>query len=330
MRPAVGDVFAGYRILGAIGADEMSETYLAAHPRFPRRDVLHLPAPALIDDDGAREEFVRRADTLSAVVHPNIVPVYDRGETDRCPWYATAHIDGGDLGELIADTQPERIATDTFVEIARPIADALDHAHEHGVVHGDLTTSAILFAGDRRRQVYLTGLRPAPRGVERPGAADREALIGLIRMMLRDLGGGVVDAVISLGALTAPGGRQTCRDVVDVLAVELAKGAVNKGADNVAPAAPATTVTPTAVAPTAVAPTAESPTVAAPGMPSPPPVAGRPCPYHRCPYHPCPRLGRWGSARSAGPATPERSSSCADWRAVRSSPWTPGPTPSTT
>jgi len=75
-----GETFAGYTIVRQIGSGGMGEVYLAQHPRLPRQEALKILRPDISTDHDFRRRFIREADSVAALEHPNIVTVYDRGE----------------------------------------------------------------------------------------------------------------------------------------------------------------------------------------------------------------------------------------------------------
>lgn len=89
-------------------------------------------------DDAELEE----ARTIARLSHPNIVPVFDVGSTDKYPCYiVSALIDGNDVAEQL---RQRKFSVDEAVELVAAIADALDYAHEQGVVHCDVKPRNIL------------------------------------------------------------------------------------------------------------------------------------------------------------------------------------------
>ncbi|MDL9936957.1 DUF1266 domain-containing protein [Gordonia sp. ABSL1-1] len=152
---AVGDEFAGYRIVRRIGVGGMGEVYLAGHPRLPRQDALKILAPTLQDDGQYRERFSREADVASTLMHPNIVPLHDRGEYRDRLWISMAYIDGSDAAVLAAENPDRVLPVGLLVDIVAAIADALDHAHDNGLLHRDVKPGNILLTRGRRPRIYL-------------------------------------------------------------------------------------------------------------------------------------------------------------------------------
>ncbi|MFT4125929.1 MAG: DUF1266 domain-containing protein [Gordonia sp. (in: high G+C Gram-positive bacteria)] len=161
---AAGDEFAGHRIIRRLGGGVMGEVYLADHPRLPRQEALRVLDPALAGDADYRDRFRRAADAAVTLLHPNLAPVHDHGETDGCLWMSSAYVDGCDVAARLAGTPGRRMVPAAVAEIAAAVADALDDAHAVGVLHRDLKpTDILLQPGRRGDRVYLTGL-----GIARP------------------------------------------------------------------------------------------------------------------------------------------------------------------
>mgnify|MGYP000228663988 CR=1 FL=1 len=151
---ANGAIFAGYRILGLLGAGGMGEVYLAEHPRLPRRDALKVLPVELSANREFRDRFNREADLVAALYHPHIIGVHDRGDTDGQLWISMDFIDGPDSGRLMRERYPGGIPRAQVVEIVAAVSDALDYAHRQGLLHRDIKPANILLtdpsSGTRR------------------------------------------------------------------------------------------------------------------------------------------------------------------------------------
>jgi serine/threonine protein kinase len=149
-----GEVFAGYVIQRFIGAGAMGEVYLVQHPRLPRMDALKVLPSALTANAEYRFRFNREADLASTLWHSNIVGVHDRGEFNGQLWISMDYVDGTDAQHLIEESYPTGMPMHEVLEIVTAVADALDVAHQRGLLHRDVKPSNILLAkaqGPRRR-----------------------------------------------------------------------------------------------------------------------------------------------------------------------------------
>jgi serine/threonine-protein kinase len=164
----IGATAAGFCIVRQLGYEEFGELYVAEHPRLPRQQVLHLiPAEISIDLD-YRERFHQESDLAAALWHPNIAGLTDRGEFEDQLWLSSEYIDGSDAAELLSDGHLDGMPPRMVIEIVSAIAEALDYAHDSGVLHRYVNPGNIVVGkspADRRR-IALTGF-----GVARPEGA---------------------------------------------------------------------------------------------------------------------------------------------------------------
>jgi serine/threonine-protein kinase len=164
----IGATAAGFCIVRQLGYEEFGELYVAEHPRLPRQQVLHLiPAEISVDLD-YRVRFNQESDQAAALWHPNIAGLTDRGEFEDQLWLSTEYIDGSDAAQLLGESHPDGMPPRMVIEIVSAIADALDYAHDCGVLHRYVNPGNILVnksPADIRR-IALTGF-----GVARPEGA---------------------------------------------------------------------------------------------------------------------------------------------------------------
>jgi serine/threonine-protein kinase len=149
-----GAVIAGYRIEHVAGRGGMGVVYRATQLALDRPAALKVIAPDLADDLMFRERFKRESHTAASIDHPNVIPVYEAGETDGQLYIAMRYVDGTDLRELIrreGSLSPERT-----VRVIEQVAAALDAAHRRGLVHRDVKPANVLITEDGDEHVYLT------------------------------------------------------------------------------------------------------------------------------------------------------------------------------
>jgi serine/threonine-protein kinase len=116
-----------------------------------RTVALKLLNPELAASEEFRERFVREARAAAELEHPNIVPVYDAGEVEGRLYLAMKFIEGTDLAHVLekeGSLTPERT-----MALLQQLADALDVAHNHGLIHRDVKPANALLDGER---LYLT------------------------------------------------------------------------------------------------------------------------------------------------------------------------------
>ena len=130
-----------YTIERELGEGGMATVYLADDLKHERKVALKVLKPELAAVVGA-ERFLVEIKTTANLTHPHILPLFDSGEADGFLFYVMPHIDGESLRDRI--DREKQLSVDDAVAITRKVADALDYAHEHGVVHRDIKPGNIL------------------------------------------------------------------------------------------------------------------------------------------------------------------------------------------
>ncbi|MHA0287179.1 bifunctional serine/threonine-protein kinase/transporter substrate-binding domain-containing protein [Mycobacterium sp. C3-094] len=149
-----GEVFAGYLIVGRIGAGGMGEVYLAQHPRLERRDALKVLSSDLSSDREFAERFRREANLTAGLWHPHIVGVHDAGETSGRLWLAMDYVEGIDASRLLKQ-HPTGVPISDVVDIVEAVAGALDFAHNKRLLHRDVKPANILMTSTAPRRIVL-------------------------------------------------------------------------------------------------------------------------------------------------------------------------------
>ena len=139
-----------------MGQGSKAVVYLAHDERLNRQVALKLLAPDLARDAAFRTTMIRESRAAAAVGHPHIVPVYEAGETSGTLYVAMRHVRGADARSLLNRLGP--LPPGYAWRIIAQIASALDAAHAHGLVHGDVRPANIL----------LDASGPAGEGTPRP------------------------------------------------------------------------------------------------------------------------------------------------------------------
>ncbi len=138
LQRALGSRYVLERELGQGG---MATIYLAHDLRHGRPVALKLLHPDLARTLGA-ERFLREIRTAARLQHPHILSVHDSGETDGLLWFAMPYVEGESLRQRL-EREPQ-LPIEEALRIAREVADGLDYAHRHGVVHRDVKPENIL------------------------------------------------------------------------------------------------------------------------------------------------------------------------------------------
>jgi Tol biopolymer transport system component len=136
----VGKTFAHYLILEKAGAGGMGVVFRAHDEKLNRDVALKLPTMGSLTNEEARSRLVREARAASALNHPNICTIYEVGEVEGQPYIAMEYVPGETLSRRIPE---EGLTTESVLDFGAQIADALDHAHTHGILHRDLKSPNI-------------------------------------------------------------------------------------------------------------------------------------------------------------------------------------------
>jgi len=152
-----GTAFADYEVQSVIGRGGMGVVYQARDVRLDRRVALKLLAPEFTAHENFRARFLRESRLAAAVDHPNIIPIYEAGDADDQLFIAMRYVPGVDLRRELE--QRTRLEGTEALTLLQQLADALDAAHEAGLVHRDVKPANVLLAdrsGHGRRHAYLT------------------------------------------------------------------------------------------------------------------------------------------------------------------------------
>lgn len=139
-----------YEIEKELGRGGMATVYQAHDPHFKREVAVKVLPSQLTHDPTFRARFAREAQTIAALEHPAIVPVYDYGEENEQPYLVMRLMSGGSLADQIKQGS---LPMPEAAQIVNRLARALDYAHSQGVIHRDLKPGNILF--DKQHNPYL-------------------------------------------------------------------------------------------------------------------------------------------------------------------------------
>src|ERR671911_513739 len=152
-----------YDVVRPLGSGGMGEVYLARDRVLGRDVALKVLRKQYAGDDEFAERFKREAMSVASLSHPNIVQVYDRGETEEGSSYiAMEYVPGGTLKERISREGPLEAAS--AAGLGAQVAQALGAAHDTGMVHRDIKPQNVLLAA-------RGGAKVADFGIARAGSS---------------------------------------------------------------------------------------------------------------------------------------------------------------
>ena len=163
-RALVGQRFGRYQLLSVLGTGGTATVYLAEDTRLDRRIALKLLPSRFFDEPEHVRRFEQEVRAISGLNHPNIVAVYDTGETDAGRFIVTEFVAGRTVRALRSERQP----LDACVHLIRQVAQALAAAHASGIVHRDIKPENLMVRDDGYAKVLDFGLA---RLISLPGPA---------------------------------------------------------------------------------------------------------------------------------------------------------------
>ncbi|MBL8734276.1 MAG: serine/threonine protein kinase [Planctomycetes bacterium] len=148
-------LFPDFELQALIGRGGMGAVYRARQKKLDRLVAIKLLLPDLVEEPGFAARFEAEARVLARLSHPGIVGLYDFGRAG--PWFflIMEYVDGANLRSLLA--QGSLRSTDVLAFVGQ-LCDALQYAHDHGIVHRDIKPENILVDGDGRVRIADFGL----------------------------------------------------------------------------------------------------------------------------------------------------------------------------
>jgi eukaryotic-like serine/threonine-protein kinase len=173
MAKATTDSFAGgrYKVKRLLGRGGMAAVYLAHDSELDRPVAVKVLGEPLALDEAFVERFRREATTAAGLSHPNVVQVFDTGEDAGRLFIVMECVEGDGLDALLA--REEKLDPDRVVELGQQACEALQYAHEQGVVHRDVKPANLLLRKDGI-------LKVADFGIALPAEATQLTEVGTI------------------------------------------------------------------------------------------------------------------------------------------------------
>jgi predicted Ser/Thr protein kinase len=248
---AIGKLFPQLEVLEFIGKGGMGAVYKARQPGLDRLVALKILPPRSGDDPGFAERFTREARALARLSHPNIVAVYDFGQASGPPdttqpasrlhYFLMEYVEGPNLRQL---ERASRLSPRDAMRIIPQICEALQYAHDEGIVHRDIKPENVLLDKKGRVKIADFGLAKilgrepqnfrltsagqimgtphymAPEQVEDPQAVDHRADIYSLGVVFYEM----ITGELPLGKFAPP----SCKVQMDVRLDEVVLHALEK------------------------------------------------------------------------------------------------------
>jgi TolB-like protein/thioredoxin-like negative regulator of GroEL len=153
--PPTGKVFGHYHIQGQLGAGGMGVVYSAYDTVLQRKVAIKVVGDRVLVNKTARDLLLHEARAASSLNHPNICTIHEVGDSDGEAYIVMEQIEGQPLSSLLGTSG---LSPGLVVRYGVQIADALAHAHEHGVIHRDLKSTNAVVTPEGRVKVLDFGL----------------------------------------------------------------------------------------------------------------------------------------------------------------------------
>jgi hypothetical protein len=143
-----------FQVLESVGSGAFGTVFKARDPELDRVVAIKV-SHAGVGSHGSLDRLLREARSAAQLRHPGIVPVYEVGQADGAPYLVSDFVEGVTLADLLTARRP---APREAAEMLTAVADALQYAHERGVIHRDVKPSNIMLGKDGRPFLMDFGL----------------------------------------------------------------------------------------------------------------------------------------------------------------------------
>ena len=166
----VAGKFPQFEILECLGRGGMGVVYKARQKSLNRLVAIKVLAPEREHDARFAERFAREAELLAKLSHPHIVTIHDFGQADGLFYIVMEFVDGVNLRDLLREG---KIEPRQALAIVPPVCEALQYAHDHGVVHRDIKPENLLLDREGRVKIADFGIASLVGGDGASGAGER-------------------------------------------------------------------------------------------------------------------------------------------------------------
>ncbi len=152
--PFIGQQLGAYTIQSKLGEGGMARVYKGYHARLRREVAIKVILSQIADKEGFKARFEREAQLIASLQHPNIVAVYDFGETDNVTYLVMQYVGGGTLRDQLRGGHA--LDPRQAILYSQEMAKALHHAHLRGIVHRDVKPQNMLVSATDHNQLLLS------------------------------------------------------------------------------------------------------------------------------------------------------------------------------
>src|SRR5262249_54997604 len=174
-----GQRFGKFELIDTVGHGAFGTVYMARDPELDRVVAVKVPRAGQLSSSDDLQRFLREARSVAQLHHPSIVAVHEVGQQEGVPYLVTEFVRGLELAAVLAAPRP---SFREAAELVATVADALQYAHEQGVVHRDVKPSNIMLSEEGR------GARDEREGPSPVGPASLTPRPSSLTPMLMDFG----------------------------------------------------------------------------------------------------------------------------------------------
>ncbi|MEE9131478.1 MAG: bifunctional serine/threonine-protein kinase/formylglycine-generating enzyme family protein [Phycisphaerales bacterium] len=180
-----------FRLIREIGRGGMAIAYLAEDEELGRQVALKILPPAFSNSERSVARFRHEARAIASLLHPNIVPIHTVGEDNGIHYIVMEYVKGISLDDRLKElrnvldpagrsTRTKSSYLQSTVTLIAQVADALEHAHQHGIIHRDVKPANILIDQDGEPRLADFGIA---KNLAEEGLTDPGSITGTCRYM---------------------------------------------------------------------------------------------------------------------------------------------------
>jgi serine/threonine protein kinase len=144
-----------FELIDAVGFGAFGTVFKARDPQLDRVVAIKVPRSGNLATGEDLHRFLREARSVARLRHPSIVPVYEVGQEDNLPYLVSEYVQGMTLADLMTARQ---LAPDKLAALLAEVAEALQYAHQQGIIHRDVKPSNILLDNENHPHLMDFGL----------------------------------------------------------------------------------------------------------------------------------------------------------------------------